>query len=131
MEITPAERRPGRRRVREVAVPYDALGERDRIARVVAFLGNNLTAEILHVAKSQPGRWRDGTERVSERNLRALLDLDYVIARLLMLWEPEAARAWLDGDNPHAGGRPIDVMRLRGSIAVVAALDADETGAYA
>lgn len=115
----------------ESAARYEALASRERVERVVAFLGNNLTAELLGVSASQPARWRTGRERVSRENLRALVDLDYVVARLLMTWEASVARNWLEGDNPHLGGRPLDVMRLHGSVAIIPALDAEDAGAYA
>lgn len=115
----------------EAGVGYETFAPRERVERIVSFLGNNLSAELLGVSGSQPARWRTGKERVSGENLRRVVDLDYVVTRLLMTWEPTVARSWLDGDNPHLGGRPIDVIRLRGPAAIIPALDAEDAGAYA
>jgi uncharacterized protein (DUF2384 family) len=52
-----------------------------------------------------------------------------VLARATMLWDPETARAWLEGTNPYLeGARPIDVLRARGPREVLEALDAAEAG---
>lgn len=115
----------------ESAVGYDAFGARDRVERVVAVLGNNVTAELLGVSKSQPSKWRRGTERVSAESFQRLLDLDYVVTRLLMTWQPPVALEWLNGHNPHLNGRPIDVMRRRGPLAIMPALNAQDAGAHA
>lgn len=105
---------------------------RRRLRLVVDTLGNNRVAEILGVNPSQPSRWRAGGEGVAERNQRALLDLDYVMARLHQLWLPDVASTWLDSPNAHLGGaRPVAVLRERGAADVVRAIDAEEEGAYA
>jgi hypothetical protein len=39
--------------------------------------------------------------------------------------------SWLEGQNPFVHGRPIDVMILKGPMAIKPALDAEEAGAYA
>jgi uncharacterized protein (DUF2384 family) len=55
-----------------------------------------------------------------------------VLARLLLVWSGDVAFDWLTGSNPHLeGARPIDVLMIRGPSEVVAALDADDAGAYA
>ena len=101
------------------------------MARVVDVLGGSLTAEILGVSASQPSRWKSGRERVSEENLAKVIDLDYVLSRLLLLWEPAVIPHWLTGQNPHLVGRPLDVLRLRGARALLPAIDAEDAGAYA
>lgn len=109
----------------------DRLGIRERLGRVVAALGSNRTAEILGVSRSQPSRWRSGDERPSSAHLKAVTDLDYVTARLLQTFPPEVARVWLVSPNAHLGARPIDVLKLRGPVAVIAAIDAADAGTYA
>lgn len=105
---------------------------RRRLAWITAVLGNNRVAEILGVSRSQPSRWRTGTEGLAARNQRAVLDLDYVIARLHQLWVPEVAATWLESPNAHLGGAtPLDVLRQRGAAEVVRAIDAEAQGAYA
>jgi hypothetical protein len=61
---------------------------------------------------------------------RRVLDLDYVMARLLRLFPKQQAEIWLESNNAHLGARPIDVLKLRGASSVVEALDAEEQGAY-
>lgn len=115
----------------ESAPRYETFGARERVERIVEVLGNNLTAEILHVSKSQPSLWRSGRARVSTDFAKAVLDLDYVVSRLRMLWDLDVVQDWLYGQNPHVWGRPVDVMILRGPLAVMPALDAAEAGTYA
>ena len=105
---------------------------RRRSAWLIGALGNNRLAELLGVSRSQPSRWKSGTEGLAPRNQRALLDLDYVIARLHQLWTPDVAATWLESPNAHLGGAvPLEVLRQRGAVEVVRAIDAEAEGAYA
>lgn len=110
---------------------YGSFGARERVERIVEVLGNNVTAAILHVSKSQPSLWRSGRARVSQDVAPKLIELDYVVSRLQMTWDPSVITDWLYGNNPHVNGRPIDVMVLKGPRAVVPALDAADGGIYA
>lgn len=102
------------------------------VGRVVEALGNNVVADLLGVARSQPSRWRSGQERLSPESRRRISDLDHVLDRLLLELHPDQAGLWLTGPNPHLGGaRPIDVLKLRGAAAVLPAIDALATGAFA
>ncbi len=122
-----ASRRPPR--VSETDAAEWQLGE--RLERLIATLGSNRVAEILGVSASQPSRWRSGTERMSPQSQRRVLDLDYVMARVLQLFPREQAEIWLTSHNAHLGARPIDVLCLRGVGPVIAAADAEAQGAYA
>ncbi len=115
-------------RVSEPAAAERLLGE--RLEHLVAGLGNNRVAALLGVSPSQPSRWRRGEERINAENQRRLIDLDYVMARLLQVWPPEQAEIWLTSHNAFLGSRPTDVLRLRGGAAVVPAIDAEAEGAY-
>ncbi|MGZ4140797.1 MAG: antitoxin Xre/MbcA/ParS toxin-binding domain-containing protein [Actinomycetota bacterium] len=130
-QVARAAKRAGRRAVRETALGYDAFGARERVARCVKVLGNKLVADALGVSPSQPSRWRSGKERVSAETLPLLIDLDYVVSRLSYLMHPKVIESWLYGNNPFVGGRPIDVLLLRGPMALKPALDAEEAGSYA
>jgi len=101
-----------------------------RLERLIATFGNNRVAELLGVSPSQPSRWRKGEERISADRQRSLLDLDYVMARLLHLFPKEQAEIWLSSYNAHLGARPIDALRLTGVGAVVRAIDAEAQDAY-
>jgi uncharacterized protein (DUF2384 family) len=101
------------------------------VERVVSALGSNAVAELLGVSRSQPSRWRSGKECISPVNRARLTDLDHVLNRLLQVLWPEEAGAWLTARNPHLGGRPVDVLALRGAAPVLQAIDALAQGAYA
>lgn len=105
---------------------------RHRLEWLSQVLGNNRVAEILGVSRSQPSRWKAGTEGLLMRNQRAVLDLDHVITRLHQLWTPRVAAIWLDSPNAHLGGAtPVEVLRRRGALEVIRAIDAEAEGAYA
>jgi hypothetical protein len=62
--------------------------------------------------------------------MRALLALDYVLARLAEVMTPEQIQVWLTSPNPHlAGARPVDVVVSRGPLAVDDAIVAFEDAA--
>lgn len=108
---------------------YSASGP---VTRLVDALGNNVVADLLGVARSQPSRWRLGQERLSPESRRRLSDLDHVLDRLLLELHPDQVGLWLTGPNPHLGGaRPVDALRLRGAVAVLPAIDALSVGAFA
>lgn len=129
----------GRRRSRAARVAEGALAYRSdmgavsalaRLGALIDTFGNNRVAELLRVSASQPSRWRDGVERMSSANERKVLDLDYVMARLLAILPLSQIDNWLNGDNPFLGGRPIDFLRYRGPLAILPAVGAEEQGAY-
>lgn len=126
-------RSPGRRAVREAAEPYGSLDQIGRLHRAVAAIGNAEVARVLGVATSQPSRWRSGKERIGFENLTRLLELDLVVSRLLLLFgDAEGIGSWLDGQNPFLNfARPRDVVRTRGPLALLPAIEGEEQGAYA
>lgn len=81
--------------------------------------------------RSQPSRWRAGKEGIGPESARKVLDLEYVLSRLVQLYAPDVADTWLRSFNAHLGARPIDVLKLRGARPVVAAIDAEAAGAFA
>lgn len=104
---------------------------RRRLDWLVSVLGNNRVAELLGVSRSQPSRWRSGKEGLAAESQRALLDLDYVVARLHQVWTPDVAKIWLNSSNPRlGGGTPVETLRQRGVADVIAAIDAEAQGAY-
>lgn len=65
-------------------------------------------------------------------NARAIVDLDHVVARAGLLWQPAVVTSWLYGHNAFLeGARPIDVVKLRGAAPVIEALDQELAGGYA
>jgi uncharacterized protein (DUF2384 family) len=121
--------------LRRIAVDPDApaaFSASGPVERVIGALGNNTVASILGVSRSQPSRWRRGTERISPENRKRVSDLDHVLDRLLLELYPDQAGEWLTSPNPHLGGaRPIDVLELRGAAQVLPAIDALAQGAFA
>lgn len=105
----------------------------DRASAVAAALGSqSKLASLLKVSPSQPTRWIDGSERPNPENARVIVDLDHVIARAGLLWKPSVVESWLSGSNAFLeGARPIDVLRTRGSVPVIDALDQELAGGYA
>ena len=114
-----------RRGAQDVYRPLDAL------QRAVLAVGNNVTADLLGVNKSQPGRWLRGQERMSAANATGAVELDAFLARVLQAFTPEQAALWLTGSDPVLGGaRPVDAFRVRGLAAVLPAIHAHEQGAF-
>ena len=99
----------------------EALGSRTRLA------------DALGVSDSQPTRWIRGEDSPNAENARAIVDLEYVVARARLLWsDDETVNLWLNGRNAFLGGaRPIDVIMTRGVSPVVDALDQEMAGALA
>jgi len=104
-----------------------------RVREVAGALGSNAKlAALLETAPSQPTRWIKGTERPNSINARAIVDLDHVVARASLLWEPSVVTSWLYGQNAFLdGARPVDVVKLQGARPVIAALDEELAGGYA
>ena len=68
-------------------------------------------AELLGVNRSQVTRWLRGAG-IDPLNAEKIDLLELVWSNVRRLYQPEAARAWLVGLNPHLGDRrPIDLIR--------------------
>jgi hypothetical protein len=106
------------------------VAENERLERLIGELGNNRVAELLSVSRSQPSRWRTGKEGIGPENQRKLIDLDYVFGRLEQLYPSRQAQIWLTSHNAYLGGRPIDVLKLKGALPVIDAIDAEAEGAF-
>jgi len=122
-----------RRRKRAVVYPTaedPGLKLAERLEGLRYSLGNNQVAEMLGVSKSQPSRWSSGKDKITPENQRRLIDLDYVMTRLLRVCTPQMAAIWLASYNPHLRGVPAHVLQLEGARAVIEAIDLHEAGAY-
>lgn len=99
---------------------------------VIRILGNQRTADLLKVSKSQPSRWRAGQEAPGLAAARRLVDLDHVLARLALVWDESLLGDWLTTPNGFLdGAAPIEVIESRGTAEVIEAIDAEAAGAYA
>lgn len=132
---------PARRKTSGAAVALTPSPARDQLISetlvqktefiIVAVGGPTRLANLLGVSKSQPTRWRQGKEAPSGPHARNIVDLDAVITRANLIWEPEVANTWLISANSYLdGARPIDVLQTRGVSEVLEALDAAEAGAF-
>jgi hypothetical protein len=93
--------------------------------------GTRRAADLLGVAPSQVSRWVNGESVPGAEQARRLIDLEHVLARLLLEWVPEVARDWLTTPNGFLDMiRPVDWIRERGAGDVLEAIQAEADGAY-
>jgi hypothetical protein len=88
-------------------------------------------AGLLGVNRSQITRWLRGAG-IDPLNAERIDLLELVWGNLRRLYEPDAARAWLFGLNPHLGDRrPIDVIRAGRVEELVRAIRAERAESFA
>lgn len=103
-----------------------------RTKKLAAIFGNNSLARIIQVNQSQTSRWSEGDEQASVINQQKLIDLDYIIDQLSLTLYPDQIEQWLQNPNAHIGGAcPINVFQVNGLAAVLPAISALSTGAFA
>jgi hypothetical protein len=105
---------------------------RVRVQALVDDAGNRArVAGLLGVDRSRITRWL-ATEEPDEENRRAIDAIEFALERLTVHYRLPTAFKWLDGVNPHLrGARPIELLRAGRVAEVIAAIEADETGAFA
>lgn len=97
-----------------------------------AFPSDAQVAEALGVDRAQVKRWRDGRTAPGPENADRLIGLDTAVELLSGYLEPSSIPKWLMGINAHLGDRrPIDLLRRGNLAAVIAAIEALKSGAYA
>jgi hypothetical protein len=110
-------------RVSETAARYGSVRR--------AFPSDAALAEALRVHRSRVARWKRG-EPPGTHHAEQLLRLDAVISLLSTYLEPEVFQDWLYGVNGQLGHRrPIDVLREGRLSEVIAAIEAERSGAFA
>lgn len=105
---------------------------RDKVRAVSSDLGGQAKlARMLGVSPSRVSRWLR-TDEPDPTNRRKVEGLEFVLSRLLEMYQRDSALKWLQGFNAHLGSqRPVDLLG-RGRVAeVIEALEAEDTGAYA
>jgi uncharacterized protein (DUF2384 family) len=104
----------------------------DRLENVVRVLGSDAAvAMALDVSRTQPRRWREGQVPDPENRDR-IIGLDAVIALLSGYLAESSIPKWLHGVNAHLDQRrPISVLREGRVSAVIAAIEAQKSGAFA
>jgi uncharacterized protein (DUF2384 family) len=103
-----------------------------KIARLAKDLGGQSEiARLLDVDRSRVSRWL--TSAVPEPENQTKLDaLEFVIARLLQVFEAGTARKWMTAANAHLGNRrPVDLIVANRIAEVIAAIEQADTGAFA
>lgn len=96
-----------------------------------AFPSDAALADALRVHRSRVARWKRGEPPAPEQ-AEQLLRLDAVITLLTTYLEPAVVRDWLYGVNAQLGHRrPLDVLREGRLSEVIAAIEAERSGAFA
>ncbi len=106
---------------------------RAKAAAVVDLAGSKAAAaRLLDVARTQPGVWMSGAETPSEDSWQRLVDLEYVMSRVALVWHPAMVMDWLHSSNAFLdGARPLDVLHTGGPHDVLAAINAEAAGSFA
>lgn len=88
-------------------------------------------AELLDVSPAQVTRWRKGGGIDIDNADRVDL-LEYVVANLQRIYEPEVVEKWLLGLNPRLRDRrPIDVIRAGRAWELLPVIADERAGGYA
>ena len=111
---------------------FHAVRAADRLDAITQILGSDAAvAEVLGVSRAQPRRWREG-QAPDPDNRDRIIGLDAVISLLLGFLAESSIPKWLTGDNAHLGDRrPISLLREGRLSDVIAAIEAQKSGAYA
>jgi transcriptional regulator with XRE-family HTH domain len=97
----------------------------------VDFGSQRRLAEMLGVSPAQVSRWLRG-QGIDPLNADKIDVLELVMASLLRIYDPEVARQWLLGVNPHLGNRrPIDLVRMGRVEDLLGAIHAERAESYA
>lgn len=97
-----------------------------------AFRSDAQVAEALGVDRAQVKRWREGETEPGPGNADRVVGLEAAVALLSGYLEPSSIPKWLMGQNAHLGERrPVDLLREGNLSAVIAAIEALRSGAYA
>jgi uncharacterized protein (DUF2384 family) len=104
----------------------------DRLDHITRVLGSDAAvADILDVSRAQPRRWREGQVPDPENRDR-IIGLDAVLALLSGYLAESSISKWLHGVNAHLDHRrPISVLREGRVSDVIAAIEAQKSGAFA
>jgi len=88
-------------------------------------------ADLLGVSRSRVTRWLQGAG-IDPLNAERIDLLELVWSSLLRLYEPDAARAWLLGANPHLGDRrPVDLVKAGKAEELMRAIRAERADSFA
>lgn len=104
----------------------------DRLDHITLVLGSDAAvADVLQVSRAQPRRWREG-QLPDPENRDRIIGLEAVIALLSGYLAESSIPKWLHGVNAHLDNRrPISVLREGRVSDVIAAIEAQKSGAFA
>ena len=92
--------------------------------------GQSFVADLLRVNRSSVSRWLE-KEPQPDQSVK-ISGLTFIVRRLLEVHAPDAALAWLNGINAHLENqKPVDLIRHGRYAEVLAAIEQDDTLAYA
>lgn len=119
-----------RRRQRHASHAYGRVTDRlDEISRILG--SDAAVADALAVSRAQARRWREGQQPDPENRDR-IIGLDAVIALLSGYLAESSIPKWLNGVNAHLDNRrPISALREGRVSDVIAAIEAQKSGAFA
>jgi transcriptional regulator with XRE-family HTH domain len=96
-----------------------------------AFPSDAEMARVLGVDRSRMSRWRQG-EPPDQENAERILALDTAVELLSGFLDERSIPKWLYGINAHLRHRkPVDVLVSGRLSEVIAAIEAEKSGAYA
>ena len=103
-----------------------------KLQRIIDSLSLAAAADILGVDRSQLDRCRKGKEAIGAELSRRITDVEYVLDRALHVMHTDEVGPWLTEPEPLLGGSiPLNVLTLKGTGPVIAALDGVAAGAFA
>jgi uncharacterized protein (DUF2384 family) len=103
-----------------------------KLERLVAAFGKNAAAGLLSLGAGQMRRCLKGREKMSASIVQRVVDLEYVVDRALRVFYPDEVGVWLSQPEPLLGDAiPLNVLVLRGTSPVIAALSRVAAGAVA
>jgi uncharacterized protein (DUF2384 family) len=102
------------------------------LERLIESFGSNGLARLIGVRTGTVTNWRSRRRAISPEYVQRILDLHDVMTRALQIMDPAVIPDWFEGREPFLDdARPIDVLALRGSAPLIAALRSIAAGAYA
>jgi len=105
---------------------------RPMVERLKVVFGLRGLAALLNTDPGNLSRFLSGRRPLSSQVARRSVDLDHVLMRAALIFEPETILDWLTGNEPFlAHARPIDVLAVHGAGPLIAALDGIAVGSYA
>jgi hypothetical protein len=111
--------------------PKTVFNEAGQLRTIVDLLGNNTTAEMLGVSRSQPSLWRRRLELMSPESRRKVSELYYLLDRLTQVIKADFVVEWLRTPQPHlSDSTPAIVFRLKGPNPVIEVIEAVRENAY-